>query len=160
MAPARAKLSAGLLMYRAFPALEVFLVHPGGPFFAKKDLGAWSIPKGLVEPGEELRAAAIREFREEVGLPVTGELVELGSIKQKGGKQVAAWAFAGDAPPGYVPPSNSFELEWPPRSGHKRSFPEVDRAEFFALDVAREKLLEAQRPFLDRLLEKLEPSGT
>lgn len=155
MAPAPAKLSAGLLMYRGFPALEVFLVHPGGPFFAKKDLGAWSIPKGLVEPGEDTRAAAIREFTEEVRLPIASELLELGSITQKGGKQVAAWAFAGDAPEGYVPPSNTFELEWPPRSGRKRAFPEVDRAEFFTLDVARTKLLEAQRPFLDRLLEKL-----
>ena len=155
MAPAQAKLSAGLLMYRGFPALEVFLVHPGGPFFAKKDLGAWSIPKGLIEASEDPRAAAIREFTEEVGLPVAGELLELGSITQKGGKRVAAWAFAGDAPPGYRPRSNSFELEWPPRSGRKQSFPEVDRAEFFALDVARTKLLEAQHPFLDRLLEKL-----
>lgn len=155
MAAARALLSAGLLMYRGFPALEVFLVHPGGPFFAKKDLGAWSIPKGLVEPGEDARAAAIREFTEEVGLPIASELLELGSITQKGGKRVAAWAFAGDAPEGYVPPSNSFELEWPPRSGKKRAFPEVDRAEFFTLDVARTKLIEAQRPFLDRLLEQL-----
>src|SRR5687767_135521 len=98
MAPAQAKLSAGLLMYRGFPAVEVFLVHPGGPFFAKKDLGAWSIPKGLVEAGEDPRAAALREFSEEVGLPITGELLELGSITQKGGKRVTAWAFAGDAP--------------------------------------------------------------
>lgn len=155
MARAPAKLSAGLLMYRGFPALEVFLVHPGGPFFAKKDLGAWSIPKGLVEPDEDTRAAAVREFTEEVGLPITSELLDLGSVTQKGGKRVVAWAFAGDAPAGYAPPSNSFELEWPPRSGRKRAFPEVDRAEFFTLDVARTKLLEAQRPFLDRLLEKL-----
>src|SRR5688572_21049358 len=142
-------------MYRGTPAVEVFLVHPDGPFFAKKDLGAWSIPKGLVEAGEDPRAAALREFSEEVGLPITGELLELGSITQKGGKRVTAWAFAGDAPPSYVPPSNTFEIEWPPRSGRKQSFPEVDRAEFFALDVARTKLLEAQRPFLDRLFEKL-----
>lgn len=155
MARAQAKLSAGLLMYRGFPALEVFLVHPGGPFFAKKDLGSWSIPKGLVEVGEEPRLAAIREFTEEVGLPVTGELLELGRIVQKGGKQVEAWAFAGDAPEGYLPPSNSFEIEWPPRSGRKRSFPEVDRAEFFSLEMARTKLLAAQVPFLDRLREKL-----
>ena len=143
------------MMYRGFPALEVFLVHPGGPFFAKKDLGAWSIPKGLVEPGEDTQLAAIREFTEEVGLPITTELFELGSIAQKGGKQVVAWAFAGDAPGGYVPPSNTFEIEWPPGSGRKQSFPEVDRAEFFSLDVARAKLIEAQLPFLDRLLEKL-----
>ena len=155
MARAPAKLSAGLLMYRGFPALEVFIVHPGGPFFAKKDLGAWSIPKGLVEPGEDTRAAAIREFTEEVGLPIANELLELGTITQKGGKCVAACAFAGDAPDGYEPPSNSFEIEWPPRSGRVRSFPEVDRAAFFPLEVARTKLLEAQRPFLDRLLEKL-----
>lgn len=142
-------------MYRGSPALEVFLVHPGGPFFAKKDLGAWSIPKGLVDPGEDARAAALREFSEEVGLPVAGELHELGSVTQKGGKQVLAWAFAGDAPSDYVPTSNTFEIEWPPRSGKKRSFPEVDRAEFFSLEVARTKLLAAQLPFLDRLLEKL-----
>ena len=155
MATARAKLSAGLIMYRGFPALEVFLVHPGGPFFAKKDLGAWSIPKGLVEPGEDPRLAALREFSEEVGLPVTSELLELGSVTQKGGKRVSAWAFAGDAPPGYAPASNSFELEWPPRSGRRQSFPEVDRAEFFPVDLARQKLIAAQVPFLDRLLEQL-----
>ena len=143
-------------MYRGTPAPQVFLVHPGGPFFAKKDLGAWSIPKGLVDPGEDVQAAAVREFSEEVGLPVTGELHELGSVTQKGGKQVWAWAFAGDAPSGYIPRSNTFELEWPPRSGKKRSFPEVDRAEFFSLEVARTKLLPAQLPFLDRLLELLE----
>ena len=143
-------------MYRGTGALEVFLIHPGGPFFAKKDLGAWSIPKGLVDPGEDAQAAAVREFSEEVGLPVTGELHELGSVTQKGGKQVWAWAFAGDAPSGYVPSSNTFELEWPPRSGKKRSFPEVDRAEFFSLEVARTKLLAAQLPFLDRLREFLE----
>jgi len=155
MAAARAKLSAGLIMYRGFPALEVFLVHPGGPFFAKKDLGAWSIPKGLVEPDEEPRLAALREFSEEVGLPVTGELLELGSVTQKGGKRVSAWAFAGDAPAGYMPASNSFEIEWPPRSGHMRSFPEVDRAEFFPVELARQKLIAAQVPLLDRLLEQL-----
>lgn len=151
----RGKLSAGLVMYRGFPALEVFLIHPGGPFFAKKDLGAWSIPKGLVEPDEDPRLAALREFGEEVGLPVASELLELGSVTQKGGKRVSAWAFAGDAPPGYAPASNSFEIEWPPRSGHMRSFPEVDRAEFFPVDIARQKLIAAQVPFLDRLLEQL-----
>ena len=155
MAAARAKLSAGLVMYRGFPALEVFLIHPGGPFFAKKDLGAWSIPKGLIEPGEDPRLAALREFSEEVGLPVTSELLELGSVTQKGGKRVSAWAFAGDAPPGYAPASNSFEIEWPPRSGRMRSFPEVDRAEFFPVEIARQKLIAAQVPFLDRLLEQL-----
>ena len=123
MAAARAKLSAGLVMYRGFPTLEVFLIHPGGPFFAKKDLGAWSIPKGLVEPGEDPRLAALREFSEEVGLPVTGELLDLGSVTQKGGKRVSAWAFAGDAPEGYAPASNSFEIEWPPRSGRRRRSP-------------------------------------
>lgn len=155
MAAARAKLSAGLVMYRGFPTLEVFLIHPGGPFFAKKDLGAWSIPKGLVEPGEDPRLAALREFSEEVGLPVTGELLDLGSVTQKGGKRVSAWAFAGDAPEGYAPASNSFEIEWPPRSGRRQSFPEVDRAEFFPVDIARQKLIAAQVPFLDRLLEQL-----
>lgn len=155
-----AKLSAGLLMYRKNPeALEVFLVHPGGPFFAKKDLGAWSIPKGLVDPEEDVQTAARREFEEEVGLPVDGPLIPLGKVVQKGGKQVVAWAFAGDAPEGFEPSSNTFEIEWPPRSRRRQRFPEVDQARFFTLDEARRKLLPAQLPLLDRLVETLNPPG-
>lgn len=152
------KVSAGLLMYRRSSegALQVLLAHPGGPFFAKKDAGAWSLPKGLTEPGEDLLVAARREFHEETGFEVCEPLIELGSIKQKGGKQVHAWAFEGDCDPSQLQ-SNSFELEWPPRSGKKREFPEIDRAEFFGVEVAREKLLAAQVPFIDRLLEAVEP---
>jgi len=153
-----AQLSAGLLMYRdTGQALEVFLAHPGGPFFMKKDQGAWSIPKGLVQPDEQPRAAAIREFTEEIGLAVHEPLLDLGQVTQKGGKRVQAFAFAGDAPVGFSPKSNSFEIEWPPRSGRRRSFPEVDRAQFFSLDEARLKLNPAQLPFLDRLLVELAP---
>lgn len=151
-----AKLSAGLLMYRGEPpALEVFLVHPGGPFFAKKDAGAWSIPKGLVDPAEDPEAAARREFEEEVGLAVGGPFIPLGQIVQKGGKQVVAWAFRGDAPEGFAPSSNTFEIEWPPRSGRRQPFPEIDKARFFEMGEARVKLLAAQLPFLDRLQERL-----
>ncbi len=158
--PKSGRVSAGLLMYRGDVArLEVFLAHPGGPFFRKKDLGAWTIPKGLAEPNEDLEEAAKREFAEEIGLPVEGELIELGHIVQKGGKRVYAWAFSGDAPPDFVPTSNSFELEWPPRSGKRRSFPEVDQARFFTLDEARQKLNPAQVPFLDRLLSRLGPTA-
>jgi predicted NUDIX family NTP pyrophosphohydrolase len=154
---AAAKVSAGLLMYRRGEhGLEVLLAHPGGPFFARKDDGAWTIPKGVPEEGEELRAAAAREFGEETGLPVSEPLLALGDIKQKGGKTVHAWAFAGDAlPPAFLPRSNTFEMEWPPRSGRRQSFPEIDRAELFGLDVARRKINPAQIPFLDRLLELL-----
>ena len=146
------KLSAGLLLYRQRPTgLEVLLAHPGGPFFRNKDDGAWTIPKGAPAPGEELMAAAIREFGEEVGLPVAPPFLPLGEVKQKGGKVVAAFACAGDAPPDFTPASNTFELEWPPRSGRRQQFPEVDRAEFFPLAVARQKINAAQIPLLDRL---------
>ncbi len=146
------KLSAGLLLYRQRPTgLEVLLAHPGGPFFRNKDDGAWTIPKGAPAPGEELLAAAIREFGEEVGLPVAPPFLPLGEVKQKGGKVVAAFACAGDAPPDFAPTSNTFELEWPPRSGRRQQFPEVDRAEFFPLAVARQKINAAQIPLLDRL---------
>ena len=139
-------------MYRRTErGLEVLLAHPGGPFFTRKDAGGWTIPKGEPNPGEALEAAAAREFTEETGLPVTGPLVPLGEVRQKGGKTVHAWAFEGELPPGFVPASNTFELEWPPRSGKKQSFPEIDRAEMFPLDVAREKINAAQAVFLDRL---------
>jgi predicted NUDIX family NTP pyrophosphohydrolase len=153
-----AKLSAGLLLYRRGPAgLEVLLAHPGGPFFRNRDDGAWTIPKGAPAPGEELIAAAIREFGEEVGLPVGPPFLPLGEVKQKGGKVVAAFACAGDAPPDFAPASNSFELEWPPRSGRRQRFPEVDRAAFFPLTEARRKINAAQIPLLDRLEAALQP---
>jgi predicted NUDIX family NTP pyrophosphohydrolase len=151
-----ASASAGMLMYRrAAHGLEVLLAHPGGPYFTKKDAGGWTIPKGEPESGEPLEAAAAREFSEETGLPVIGERLPLGDIRQKGGKTVHAWAFAGDVPPGFVPTSNLFEMEWPPRSGRRQQFPEIDRAEMFPLEVAREKINPAQAAFLDRLVELL-----
>jgi predicted NUDIX family NTP pyrophosphohydrolase len=147
--------SAGLLMYRKAARLEVLLVHPGGPFFAKKDLGAWTIPKGVPASSEPLLAAAIREFREETGLAPHAPYLELGSIRQKGGKLVHGWAFEGELPQGFVLASNSFELEWPPRSGQRRAFPEIDRAELFELARAHEKINPAQRAFLERLAQAL-----
>jgi predicted NUDIX family NTP pyrophosphohydrolase len=150
------KVSAGLLMFRRKGTqIEVLLVHPGGPFFAKKDRGAWSLPKGEMEPGEEPLARARIEFEEELGVGASGAFVELGSVKQKGGKVVHAWAFEGDLPVDFRLRSNTFDLEWPPRSGRIAKFPEVDRAEFFPTDRAREFINEAQAAFLDRLLEIL-----
>jgi predicted NUDIX family NTP pyrophosphohydrolase len=151
---ANAKVSAGLLMYRqGEQGLEVLLAHPGGPFFRNKDEGSWTIPKGEPNEGEELRAAAVREFAEETGLPVGEPLVALGEVRQKAGKVVHAWAFAGAAlPPGYEPVCNTFEMEWPPRSGRRQSFAEIDRAELFPLAVARLKINPAQVPLLDRLV--------
>jgi predicted NUDIX family NTP pyrophosphohydrolase len=150
------KVSAGLLMYRRRAGgLEVFLAHPGGPFFARKDEGAWSIPKGEVEPGEELLATALREFEEETGIPPGQPLIPLGEIKQKGGKVVHAWAFEGDWPAGAVLRSNSFSLEWPAGSGRFQEYPEIDRAELFDLATARRKVNAAQAAFLDRLVEVL-----
>lgn len=138
--------------------LEVLLVHPGGPFFRNKDAGAWTIPKGEVTEGEELLARALIEFEEELGIPVSGEnLIELGSIKQKGGKTVHAWAFAGDLKGDFEVSSNTFEMEWPPRSGRFQPFPEIDRAEFFPLGRAKVKINAAQIPFLDRLAAALGP---
>ncbi len=136
---------------------EVLLAHPGGPYFRSKDDGAWTIPKGEVGEGEDLLARARIEFEEELGVPApaTANWIELGSVKQKGGKIVHGWAFEGDCPADFVAVSNTFELEWPPRSGRMEKFPEVDRAEFFSLAKAREKLKEAQIPFLDRLAEAL-----
>jgi predicted NUDIX family NTP pyrophosphohydrolase len=148
--------SAGILLHRvADRGPEVLLVHPGGPFWAKKDLAAWSIPKGEYEPDEDPRAAALREFEEETGtrLPTDG-LVALGSVVQKGGKEVTAWAAPGDLDAGAVR-SNSFEMEWPPRSGRRQQFPEIDRAQWFTLDEARAKLVSAQVELLDRLLQRV-----
>jgi len=132
-------------------ALEVLLVHPGGPFFAKKDDGAWTIPKGEAAPGEDFLTRAQIEFEEELGFQPQGEWIDLGSIKQKGGKTVHGWAFEGDLPESFELKSNLFEMEWPPRSGRRQSFPEVDDAKFFSEDVARRKINPAQVPFLDRL---------
>jgi predicted NUDIX family NTP pyrophosphohydrolase len=153
---ARAKTSAGLLMYRRVNgALEVLLAHPGGPLFARKDAGAWTVPKGEYGSDEEPLAAARREFEEETGFaPQAAEYLDLGSVKQRGGKTVRAWAFAGDWDVRELR-SNTFSLEWPPRSGRQQEFPEIDRMEFFDLDRAREKLNPAQVDFLDRLVERL-----
>jgi predicted NUDIX family NTP pyrophosphohydrolase len=150
------KTSAGLLMYRVRDGrLEVFLAHPGGPLFVKKDEGHWSIPKGETEPGEDRLAAAVREFKEETGIEPAGEYIDLGSVQQKGGKIVRGWAFRGDWDESRPVRSNTFEMEWPPRSGRTQSFPEIDRLGFFCLEEARRKLKEAQHPFLDRLQQKL-----
>jgi predicted NUDIX family NTP pyrophosphohydrolase len=138
-------------MYRrAGAGLEVLLVHPGGPFWARKDLGAWSIPKGEYADGEDPLATAQREFAEETGAQAPAELQALGEVVQSGGKRVVAWAVAGDFDPATLV-SNSFEIEWPPRSGRKARFPEVDRAAWFSLAVAREKMIAGQRAFIDRL---------
>jgi predicted NUDIX family NTP pyrophosphohydrolase len=151
-----AKRSAGILLYRdAGGAREVLLVHPGGPFWARRDAGSWSIPKGEYGDEEDPRACALREFEEETGTPLPlGELVDLGGVKQKGGKLVQAWAAEGDLDAAAVR-SNSFTMEWPPRSGRTAEFPEIDRAGWFDVDTAREKLVPAQVAFLDRLLERL-----
>ena len=145
------KLSAGILLFRRRAAgVEVLLVHPGGPFWAKKDLGAWSIPKGLADEGEDLLAAAKREFLEETGMPVEGEFIDLGAHKQPGGKTIAAWAHEGDFDPALLT-SNTFSLEWPPRSGRMAQFPEVDRAAWFSIDEAFEKISKGQTPIIAAL---------
>jgi predicted NUDIX family NTP pyrophosphohydrolase len=147
--------SAGILLHRrGAGGREVLLVHPGGPFWAKRDDGAWSIPKGEYADGEDAQAAARREFAEELGspLPDGAPLVELGEVRQRNGKLVAAWAAEGDLD-ATAARSNTFEMEWPPRSGRRQEFPEIDRAEWFPLARAREKLIPAQVAFLDRLEE-------
>jgi predicted NUDIX family NTP pyrophosphohydrolase len=150
-----ARRSAGIVLHRSgATGLEVLLVHPGGPFWAKKDAGAWSIPKGEYEDGEDPLACALREFEEETGTRLdAAHVVELGSIRQKGGKEVTAWAVAGDLDTSTVR-SNTFVMEWPPRSGRQAEFPEIDRAEWFGLDAAREKLVAAQAELLDRVVER------
>ena len=148
-------LSAGLLMFRRRGGLELFLVHPGGPFFRNKDGGAWSIPKGEVEPSEDPLTTARREFSEETGIDVPENgYVALGEVRQKGGKRVTAWAFEGDCDPTAIK-SNTFEIEWPPRSGQRQTFPEVDRAEFFSPAAARVKLNAAQAELVSRLEDAL-----
>ena len=150
----RSRTSAGLLMFRRTnDDVEVLLVHPGGPFFTRKDDGVWTIPKGEAAPGKDLLTRAQIEFEEEVGCRPENlqPWIELGWIKQKGGKIVHAWAFEGDLPEAFEVKSNLFELEWPPRSGKLKMFPEVDQARFFSEEKARRKLKPAQLPFLDRL---------
>ncbi|HKQ46549.1 MAG TPA: NUDIX domain-containing protein [Phycisphaerae bacterium] len=143
--------SAGILLYRRGPAgLEVFLAHLGGPYFARKDEHAWSIPKGVINPGEPALAAAQREFREETGLMPTGRFHELKPVRQAGGKVIHAWAVEGDCEPAALR-SNTFEIEWPPRSGLKQSFPEVDRAGWFTVEEARLKMIKGQIALLDEL---------
>jgi predicted NUDIX family NTP pyrophosphohydrolase len=156
------KTSAGLLLYRrSASGVEVFLVHPGGPFFRNRDDGAWTIPKGEIDdPGEEPLAVAQREFEEETGRAVASVATapgfrELGEIVQRGGKRVRAWAFEGEWPAGLEPRSNTFTLEWPPRSGRQASFPEVDRAALFPLAIARRKIHPDQAALIDRLLAAL-----
>ena len=146
------RLSAGILLFRERErGLEVLLGHPGGPFFAKKDEGSWTVLKGEAEQGEDPQAVARREFAEETGSqPPDGTMLELGEIRQKGGKTVVAWALAGDLDPATAR-SNTFEMEWPPRSGRRRAFPEIDRVDWFDLEAARTKILPAQVPLLDRL---------
>jgi predicted NUDIX family NTP pyrophosphohydrolase len=151
------KRSAGLLMYRRWDStLEVFLVHFGGPFWAKKD--SWSIPKGEYLDDEPALEAAKREFEEETGFTPGGDFLELGDLRQPGGKIVTVWAFAGDCDPGRLK-SNTFSMEWPPGSGRQMEFPEVDRGGWFTIDAARVRILKGQRPFLDRLLERIDSSG-
>lgn len=154
--------SAGILLYREAPsgppALQVLLVHPGGPIWARRDAGAWSIPKGEIEPGEDPLDAARREFTEELGTPPPdAEPLELGEVRLRSGKRVRAWALRGDLDAAGIV-SVTFEMTWPPRSGTTQAFPEVDRAEWFGLELAKTKLNPAQAAFVDRLAETLDPS--
>jgi len=154
------KASAGLLMYRRSGRfLEVFLVHPGGPFWAKKDNGSWSIPKGEYEPGEDPLEVAKREFQEETSYQATGEFIPLTPRKQPSGKAITAWAFEGDCDASAVK-SNTFSMEWPPRSGKQKDFPEIDRAGWFTIQMGKEKILKGQAGFLGELEQILagEPS--
>ena len=149
------KKSSGILLYRlSNKRIEFFLIHPGGPFFIKKDLGTWSIPKGEFSETENAFDAAIREFKEEVGVDLAGKGIELSPIKQKGGKRVFAWAMEGDLNPQKIS-SNTFTLEWPPKSGKFRDFPEVDKGKWFDYDTAKQKLNPAQVLFIEELIKKL-----
>jgi predicted NUDIX family NTP pyrophosphohydrolase len=150
------KKSAGLLLFReTIAGVEVLLVHPGGPFWARKDDGSWSIPKGEFADDEEPLAAAKREFEEEVGAPPAGDFVPLDPVRQPSGKLVLAWAVRSDFDPSSLK-SNTFSMEWPPKSGRQQEFPEVDRAAWFEVESARPKILKGQAPFLDQLLERIE----
>lgn len=147
------KISVGILLYRRRnQALEVFLVHPGGPFWAKKDLGAWTIPKGELAEDEDPLDAAKREFAEETGFPIDGEFTPLTPLRQPSGKIIQAWAVEGDCDPAELR-SNTFEMEWPPKSGKRAAFPEVDRAEWFSLDEARQRIIAGQAPFLEEVVD-------
>lgn len=145
------KNSAGLLLYRRRDELEVFLVHPGGPFWAKKDLGSWSLPKGEIEEGEQPLQVAKREFTEETGLPIDGEFRQLEPLKQRGGKVVHAWAIEADCDAAQIR-SNMFSMEWPPKAGRMQQFPEVDRAQWFSISEARKRILASQLGFIDQLV--------
>ena len=146
--------SAGLVMFRRLKELEVFLVHPGGPIWAKKNEGAWTIPKGEYEKDENPLAAARREFEEETGFKAAGSFLDLGTIRQKSGKRVAAWAFEGDCDPANLK-SNTCEIEWPPRSGRRLEIPEIDRGRWFSLEEAKQYIREEQSPLLDTLWRAL-----
>lgn len=149
------KRSAGILMYRFINhTLQVLLVHPGGPFWAKKDTGVWSIPKGEFEVDEDPLNAAIREVAEETGINVSGNFIELIPVKQKSGKVIFSWMVEGDCDPAVIK-SNFFEMEWPPKSGSKKSFPEIDKAEWFTIDEAKVKIVQGQVPILVQLEHKL-----
>ena len=148
--------SAGILLYRLNQAsIEVLLVHPGGPFWIKKDSGAWSIPKGEFSTTEDPLTAAKREFEEETGSPISGEFIQLHPIRQKSGKIIQAWAIEGNIDAEHIT-SNTFELEWPPKSGKKQQFPEVDKASWFTVPVAKQKIIQSQVLLIDQLIDKLE----
>jgi predicted NUDIX family NTP pyrophosphohydrolase len=148
--------SAGIVLYRIQNnSIEVFLVHPGGPYWSKKDDGAWSIPKGEFDENEEPLAAAKREFEEETGIKISGGFLQLNPVKQKGGKLVYAWAVEGDIDPAKIK-SNSFEIEWPPRSGKMKSFPEIDKAAWFQISDAKKKIIEAQSALIKELESKIQ----
>ena len=148
------EISAGLLAFRRGSEVEVLLAHPGGPFWAKKDDGAWTIPKGLADPGEDFLAAARREFTEETNLTADGEMMALAPVNQKSGKAVHAFAFEADFDLMRFT-SNTFEIEWPPKSGRRQSFPEIDRIAYFALSIAMGKILTYQQPLLRELEKRL-----
>jgi predicted NUDIX family NTP pyrophosphohydrolase len=152
--PLETQVSAGILAFRRRPELEVLLAHPGGPFWAKKDAGAWTIPKGLVEPGDEPIAAARREFTEETNLVASGEMIELTPVVQKSGKRVHAFALEADFDLSQFA-SNTFEIEWPPKSGRRQSFPEIDRIAYFALPIALIKIIAYQLPLLAELERRI-----
>lgn len=147
------KTSAGILLFKRKPHLQVLLAHPGGPYWWNKDEGAWSVPKGEVEEGEELLNAAKREFGEELGFIPEGDYIELGTAKQKGGKTVHAWAVEHQIPDDFIFEPNEFEVEWPPESGKRESFPEIDRIEYFPPFEAKKKINPAQSVFINRLID-------
>ena len=155
--PRARQVSAGVLAFRCRPELEVLLAHPGGPFWAKKDAGAWTIPKGLVEPGDELIAAARREFTEETSLVAQGDMIELAPVVQKSGKLVHAFALEADFDISQFV-SNTFALEWPPKSGRRQSFPEIDRIAYFTLPMAKQKIIAYQLPLLAELERRIGPT--